>query len=108
MKVTDTVLESISEHWGFSREQLIGGCRIRELVTARHIAMYVLRQAGLSYPAIAREIGGRDHTTVMHGVAKIERWMAKASPSNPMRLIIIDLVDLAMDTLEPVKTQAAV
>jgi hypothetical protein len=67
--------------------------------------MYALRQAGLSYPAIARELGGRDHTTVMHGVAKIEAFMERMStlrPGDPMRLAIIDLVELAEDNLEPV------
>ena len=38
--------------------------------------MYVFRElTDLSYPAIAREFGGRDHTTVIHAVDKIERLM---------------------------------
>ena len=38
--------------------------------------MYVHRElTDLSYPAIAREFGGRDHTTVMHAVEKISRLM---------------------------------
>jgi len=46
------------------------------LVTARQIAMYVFRDiTDLSYPAIARVFGGRDHTTVIHAVDKIERLM---------------------------------
>jgi hypothetical protein len=105
VKITDAVLEGISERWRFTPEQIRGGCRIRDLVTARHIAMYVLREAGLSYPAIAREIGHRDHTTVMHGVAKLGRFMERMStlrPGDPMRLAIIDLVKLAQDNLEPV------
>ena len=43
-------------------------------MTARQIAMYVFRElTDLSYPAIAREFGGRDHTTVIHAVEKISR-----------------------------------
>ena len=50
------------------------------MVTARQIGMYVHRElTDLSYPGIAREFGGRDHTTVMHGVAKISELM-KESP----------------------------
>jgi hypothetical protein len=65
--------------------------------------MYALRHAGLSYPVIGREMGGRDHTTVMHGVAKMERFMTSVPLGNPMRLAIIDLVEqLAEDNLEPV------
>ena len=40
--------------------------------------MYVFREAtDLSYPAIAREFGGRDHTTVIHAVDKIGKLMAE-------------------------------
>ena len=39
-------------------------------------AMYVMRDlTDLSYPAIAREFGGRDHTTVIHAVSKVEKLM---------------------------------
>ena len=45
-------------------------------MTARQISMYVFRElTDLSYPAIAREFGGRDHTTVIHAVDKISRLM---------------------------------
>ena len=38
--------------------------------------MYVFRElTDLSYPAIAREFGGRDHTTVIHAVDKVQRMM---------------------------------
>ena len=44
------------------------------MVTARQIGMYVHRElTDLSYPAIAREFGGRDHTTVIHATSKIAR-----------------------------------
>ena len=40
--------------------------------------MYVIREVtDLSYPAIAREFGGRDHTTVIHAVDKISNLMAE-------------------------------
>jgi chromosomal replication initiator protein len=46
------------------------------LVTARQVGMYVVREmTDLSYPAIAREFGGRDHTTVMHAVEKVGALM---------------------------------
>ena len=45
-------------------------------MTARQIGMYVFRElTDLSYPAIAREFGGRDHTTVIHAVEKIAALM---------------------------------
>ena len=52
--------------------------RQRPLVTARQIAMYVFRElTDLSYPSIARLFGGRDHTTVIHAVEKIQRQMGE-------------------------------
>ena len=60
----------------FTVEDLKGKSRRRPLVTARQIAMYVFRElTDLSYPAIAREFGGRDHTTVIHAVDKIKALM---------------------------------
>ena len=57
--------------FGFSVEEIKGASRRRPLVTSRQIAMYAFRElTDLSYPAIAREFGGRDHTTVIHAVAK--------------------------------------
>ena len=62
----------------FSIDELIGGSRRRPLVTARQIAMYIFRElTELSYPAIAKEFGGRDHTTVIHAVDKISQLMAE-------------------------------
>jgi chromosomal replication initiator protein len=74
----DLILTKTSEIYGFSREDLVGASRRRPLVTARQVSMYVFREiTDLSYPAIAREFGGRDHTTVIHAVDKISRLMAE-------------------------------
>jgi chromosomal replication initiator protein len=70
------ILEATAEMFDFSVEELKGKSRRRPLVTARQIAMYVFRElTDLSYPAIAREFGGRDHTTVIHAVDKIKALM---------------------------------
>ncbi len=72
----DLILETTSQIFGFSIEELKGKSRRRPLVTARQVAMYVVRElTDLSYPAIAREFGGRDHTTVMHAVEKVANLM---------------------------------
>jgi chromosomal replication initiator protein len=70
------ILESTATTFGFSVEELCGTSRRRPLVTARQIGMYVFRElTDYSYPAIAREFGGRDHTTVIHAVEKISALM---------------------------------
>jgi chromosomal replication initiator protein len=66
------ILDATSETFGFSIEELCGPNRRRPLVTARQVSMYVFRElTDFSYPAIGREFGGRDHSTVMHAVEKI-------------------------------------
>jgi chromosomal replication initiator protein len=72
------LLEDIARILNFDVEALKGKSRQRPLVTARQIAMYVFReQTDLSYPSIARLFGGRDHTTVIHAVEKIQRQMGE-------------------------------
>jgi chromosomal replication initiator protein len=74
----DRMLEITADYFGFTVEALKGKSRQRPLVTARQIGMYVMReQTELSYPAIAREFGGRDHTTVIHAVEKITKLIAE-------------------------------
>ena len=70
------ILDATSETFGFPVEDLCGPSRRRPLVNARQIGMYVFRElTDFSYPAIAREFGGRDHTTVIHAVDKIAALM---------------------------------
>ena len=72
----DLILDRTSQFYGFTREDLVGASRRRPLVTARQVSMYVFRElTDLSYPAIGREFGGRDHTTVIHAVDKITKLM---------------------------------
>ena len=64
--------------FGWTVDDLCGKSRRRPLVTARQIGMYVFRElTDYSYPKIAEEFGGRDHTTVMHACEKIRGQMAE-------------------------------
>ncbi|MCE9621093.1 MAG: chromosomal replication initiator protein DnaA [Actinomycetia bacterium] len=75
-RTDDEMLSEIAIILGHSVDALRGKSRQRPLVTARQMAMYVFRElTDLSYPAIARLFGGRDHTTVIHAVDKIQRLM---------------------------------
>jgi chromosomal replication initiator protein len=72
------ILEETAKMFGWTIEELCGKSRRRPLVTARQIGMYVFRElTDYSYPQIAREFGGRDHTTVMHAVEKITALIAE-------------------------------
>ena len=68
------ILDETAKMFGWTVDDLCGKSRRRPLVTARQIGMYVFRElTDFSYPQIAEEFGGRDHTTVMHACEKIKR-----------------------------------
>lgn len=72
----EMILEATATSYGFPVEAICGPSRTRPLVTARQVAMYLVREmTDYSYPAIARVFGGRDHTTVIHAVDKITTQM---------------------------------
>jgi chromosomal replication initiator protein len=65
----------VAEYYDVSRDGLIGNRRKEKLVMARHMAMYLARVTlGLSYPDVGREFR-RDHTTVIHAVRKMARYI---------------------------------
>ena len=77
-RTDEELLNEMAIILGHSVDALCGKSRQRPLVTSRQIAMYVFRDlTDLSYPAIARLFGGRDHTTVIHAVEKIQRLMSE-------------------------------
>jgi chromosomal replication initiator protein len=66
------VLAAVARHFDLRMEALAGKSRERGVAWARQVAMYLLRQeTPASLLRIGRELGGRDHTTVMHGCAKV-------------------------------------
>lgn len=83
-KVSPTqVLEAVSKFYDVSIEDLKGPRRQKEIVRPRQMVMFLMREeASLSYPKIGRELGGRDHTTVIHAVGKIG---GEAEGNEPLR-----------------------
>jgi chromosomal replication initiator protein len=74
----EVILEETAKMFGWTVDDLCGKSRRRPLVMARQIGMYVFRElTDYSYPKIAEEFGGRDHTTVMHACEKIRAQMAE-------------------------------
>ncbi len=71
------ILEQTAAMFGLEVDQLISRSRTRDLVHARQVGMYVCRElTDLSYPQIAKQFGGRDHTTVIHAYEKVSTRMA--------------------------------
>lgn len=74
------VIEIVSKYFELEIKEVIGQRRYKELVYPRQLIMYLLRhELSYSYPKIAKELGGKDHTTIMHGVGKIEKELARNS-----------------------------
>ena len=73
---TKKVLRAVAEHFAVEQSDLLGRKRVQEIVYPRQIMMYLLRYLlGHSQSQIGDELGGKDHTTVMHGVRKIEKLL---------------------------------
>ncbi|HEY7667462.1 MAG TPA: chromosomal replication initiator protein DnaA [Actinomycetota bacterium] len=70
------ILEETARYFSLSTADLMSKSRSRPLTQARHIAMYLTRECtGLSLVKIGEIFGGRDHTTVLHGINKVEDEM---------------------------------
>ncbi len=68
----EEIIRSVAAFYGIDVPALCGQSRSKELVKSRHIAMFLARDlAGASLPQIGAAMGGRDHTTILHGVNKI-------------------------------------
>ena len=68
------VIKTVANHYRLKQTALKGKRRVKSLVTARHIAMYLLKnELSLPLVEIGRWFSGRDHTSVLHAVRKIEK-----------------------------------
>ncbi|MCB9135623.1 MAG: chromosomal replication initiator protein DnaA [Anaerolineales bacterium] len=66
------IIETVAVSFGFTRDQMIGRDRSRQVALSRQVAMYLLREeANYSLPQIGEAMGGRDHTTVMYACEKV-------------------------------------
>ena len=77
-KVTiEEIQRKVAEHYNIRLSDLVGPKRSRPIARPRQIAMYLSKQLTTrSLPEIGRRFGGRDHTTIMHGVKVIEGMQA--------------------------------
>ena len=73
-KITvEEIQRKVSEYYNIRLSDLIGPKRLRSYARPRQVAMYLCKPlTSRSLPEIGRRFGGRDHTTVMHGVRRIE------------------------------------
>lgn len=76
----DVIIEEVGKFYNIPSYDIRGQGRTKDTVLARQIAMYEIRRmTNLSLKEIGQEFGGRDHTTVMHSLERIEKQI-KSSP----------------------------
>ena len=94
-KVTvEEIQRKVSDHYNIRLSDMLGPKRLRSFARPRQVAMYLCKQlTSRSLPEIGRRFGGRDHTTVMHGVRRIEDLRNQDSQ-------IFDDLDLLRRSLE--------
>jgi chromosomal replication initiator protein len=72
----DEIFEKVSKQWGADPSDIITKKRDKSIVIARQATMYIMhRYCGMSMSTIGKALGGRDHTTIVHGCQKIEALM---------------------------------
>tara|TARA_B100001540_G_C15513749_1_gene509284 strand:- start:268 stop:657 length:390 start_codon:yes stop_codon:yes gene_type:complete len=77
----EDVLRTISGHFNVTKQDILSSRRHKTIVYPRQIGMYLAKVLTTrSLPEIGRKFGGRDHTTVLHAVRKIEK-LIKTNPS---------------------------
>jgi hypothetical protein len=75
------ILCATSDHFRIKKMALLSNRRARGLVRARQVIMYLSKEMTTrSLPEIGRLLGGKDHTTVLHGVRKIAALIAAGDP----------------------------
>jgi chromosomal replication initiator protein len=66
------ILTTVAQHYSISEEQLVGRSRARAVSVPRQLAMYLIREeTATSLPQIGALLGGRDHSTIVHGCERI-------------------------------------
>jgi chromosomal replication initiator protein len=74
----DRIQDVVARRWGVTAEQLRSKARIKTLVIPRQIAMYLARDIlQMQLIEIGQAFGGRDHSTVIHSVDKVQRQMSR-------------------------------
>jgi len=88
------VMMAVAAYYGVSEEDLRGPRRSRNVTVPRQMTMYLSRKlTEASLPKIGEMLGGRDHSTVLHGCAKIEE-LSQSAP--PVKAAIADLTKLLL------------
>ena len=96
----ERVLARAAAVTGVSAAEIVGPSRRRRICQVRWAVAIALRETGLSYPRIARRLGGRDHSTIIHATREGRALMA-ANPA--FRVLVEDLGHAARGEISPLR-----
>lgn len=75
----EAIKEEVATHFSMNRKDLESASRKKEITRARQVAIFLAREmTDHSFPAIGREFGNRDHTTIMHSYVKVKSQVSDA------------------------------
>ena len=93
----ELILDIVAEHFDLTASDLIGNKRNSKIVFPRQIAMYLCRNmTEVTLKNIGKVLGGRDHTTIMNGISKIENEMETSDSTR-------EIIDILKKKINPAK-----
>ncbi len=93
------VLQAVSRHYNLDSKALSGKRRSKDVVLPRQVAMYLMREeAGCNTSEVGRELGGRDHSTVIYGY---ERVKASIETDGQLRQDVLAIRELLYSLAKP-------
>ncbi len=87
--IIENINSSVSEYYGVTSQDLYSNKRNGDVLKARQVAMYLIREhTGMPYKKIGQLFGGKDHTTIMNAIKKIEKDL---NTDNELKNIITEI-----------------
>ncbi|WP_051630113.1 chromosomal replication initiator protein DnaA [Mycoplasma simbae] len=69
----ESIVEYVAKYYRVSKKDILGKSRLKDIVLARHIAMFIIREEmGISLEKIGQIFGNRDHSTIINAIKKVE------------------------------------
>lgn len=88
---TEYILSVVANYFNVTSDEILSSKRTQEIAYARHIAMYLIREfTNLSLPKIGKELGGRNHATILNGINNIKASIEK---NEDTKKIIDELIE---------------
>jgi chromosomal replication initiator protein len=95
------IQKAVANHYGLTVENLKGASNMRGILIPRQVAMYLCKRlTKKSYPEIARQFGGKHHTTVIHAVEKVDKSLI-TDPD------VYKVIDLLISAIRPSVTESS-